>query len=123
MITGQVNARYEITIKLPVRDSTGQEQEIEAILDSGFTGSLTLPPSVIASLGLPWRSRTTATLANGSVEQLDIYVATIIWDGNPRSVLIPAIDSVPLIGMTLLIGYDLRVRVTVGGMVEIEPVS
>lgn len=44
MITGTVNGRLEIVIRLPVRDSAEQEQEVEAILDTGFTGSLTLPP-------------------------------------------------------------------------------
>lgn len=38
MVTGIVNARYEMMIKLPVRNSAGQQQEIEAVLDSGFTG-------------------------------------------------------------------------------------
>ncbi len=120
MITGTVNGRHEVVIRLPVRDSAGQEHEVEAILDTGFTGSLTLPPSLIASLGLPWRSRSSAILASGSVEQFDIFVATVIWDGAPRSILVQAIDNVPLLGMALLVGYDLRVRVTVGGSVQIE---
>ncbi len=37
MVAGIVNARYEMMIKLPVLNSTGQQQEIEAVLDSGFT--------------------------------------------------------------------------------------
>ena len=77
MVTGTVNSRYEMTIKLPVRNSAGQQQEIEAVLDSGFTGSLTLPPSLIASLGLPWRSRSSAILANGHVEEIDIYAGFV----------------------------------------------
>jgi predicted aspartyl protease len=122
MISGTVNARYEMRIKLPVRNSAGQEQDVEAVLDSDFTGSMTLPSSLIASLGLPWRSRTSAILANGNVEQMDVYAATIVWDGMPRSILIQAIDNVPLLGMALLVGYDLRARVTVGGVVQIEAV-
>ena len=122
MITGIVNARYEMVIKVPVRNSAGQEQEVEAVLDSGFTGSLTLPPLLIATLGLPWRSRSSAILANGNLEQFDIHVATIVWDGMPRPILIQSIDNVPLLGMALLVGYDLRARVTVGGSVQIEAV-
>jgi clan AA aspartic protease len=122
MITGTVSGRHEMVIKLKVRDSAGQEHDVETILDTGFTGSLTLAPSLIASLGLPWRSRSSAILANGNVEQFDIYAATVIWDGMPRSILVPAIDSTPLLGMALLVGYDLRVRVIVGGSVEIEAV-
>jgi predicted aspartyl protease len=122
MITGTVNARHEIVIRLPVRDAAGQEQEVETILDSDFTGSLTLPPTMIANLGLPWRSRGQAILANGSVEQFDIYAATVIWDGVPRPVLLQAIDCAPLLGMKLLVGYDLRARIVPGGTVEIEAI-
>jgi len=122
MITGMVNARYEMAITLSVRNSAGQEQEVEAILDSGFTGSLTLPPSLIAKLGLPWRSRSSVVLANGNVEELDIHAATIVWDATPRAILIQAVDNVPLIGMALLVGYDSRARVTIGGTVQIEMV-
>ncbi len=44
MIIGAVNARSEATIRLPVRAADGREQEIETLLDTGFNGSLTLPP-------------------------------------------------------------------------------
>lgn len=57
MITGVVNARYEATIRLSVRDVHGQVQQIEAILDTGFSGSLTLPPATIHSLDLPWHPK------------------------------------------------------------------
>jgi clan AA aspartic protease len=122
MITGTVNGRFEMVIKLPVRDSVGQEHEIEAILDTGFTGSLTLPPSLIGSLNLPWRSRSSAILANSRVEQFDVHAATVIWDGVPRHILIQAMDNPPLLGMALLANYDLRARVIVGGSVQVEAV-
>ena len=122
MILGIDNARYEILFRLPVRSAAGQEQEIEAVLDTGFTGSLTLPPAMIANLGLRWRSRGYATLANGNVEQFDIYAATVVWGGTPRPILIYAIDAPPLLGMALLAGYDLRARVVAGGNAEITAI-
>lgn len=122
MIAGTVSARHEFLIRLPVRNAAGHEQEVEALLDTGFTGSLTLPPAVIANLGLPWVSREDAILANGAVEQFDIYAATVIWDGVARAILVEAIDATPLVGMTLLIGYDLRARVQIGGLVQIEAI-
>jgi clan AA aspartic protease len=122
MITGAVNSRHEILIRLAVRDSKGREQEVEAILDTGFTGSLTLPTAVIAGLGLPWRSRSYAVLATGSIEQFDLYAATVIWDRTPRPILVQAIDAAPLLGMALLVGHDLRVRVVDGGAAQIEVV-
>src|SRR5436190_12672764 len=99
MITGTGNSRMEAVIGLRVQDSVGQEHDVEAILDTGFTGSLTLPSSTISRLGLLWRSRSSAILANGNAEQFDVYAATIIWDGIPRPVLVQAIDNAPLLDM------------------------
>ena len=120
MITGEVNVHHEATIRLPVRDADGREQEVEAILDTGFNGSLTLPPAVIPALGLPWRSRGLVILANGTADQCDIYVATVIWDGTPRNILVEAAETDPLVGMALLYGHDVRMQVVQGGRVSIE---
>jgi clan AA aspartic protease len=122
MITGTVNARHEVLVRLPVRNTAGQEQEVEAVLDTGFSGSLTLPLAVIANLGLLWSSRESGTLADGTIVQFDMYAATVVWDGVVRPALVQAIDIKPLLGMELLVGYDLHVRVAVGGLVEIKAI-
>ena len=120
MIIGVVNAQTEATIRLPVRAADGREQEIEVILDTGFNGSLTLPPTMIASLGLQWRTRGLVMLANGTEDYCDIYAATIICDGRPRNILVEAADTDPLVGMALLYGYDLHIQVVEEGSVVIE---
>lgn len=122
MITGTVNARHELVIGLPVRDAAGQDQTVAAVLDTGFNGSLTLPPAVIAALGRPWHSRGRAVLADGTIQQFEVYAATVPWDGVPRRILVQAINAVPLLGMALLAGHDPRARVTAGGRVEIEAI-
>lgn len=123
MITGVVNERHEATIRIVVHHPNGQEQEVEAILDTGFSGSLTLPLDVITALGLPWRTRGTVTLANGKEDQFDIYAAVIRWDGAPRNILVEAADPNPLVGMALLTGYDVHIQVAEGGTVIIEALS
>ena len=120
MITGVVNARHEAMIRLSVHYANGQEQEVEAILDTGFSGSLTLSPAVIAALGLPWRTRGTVILANGSEDQFDIYAAVIGWDGTLRNILVEAADTDPLVGMALLTGHDVHIQVVAGGNVIVE---
>jgi clan AA aspartic protease len=120
MITGVVNARHEAMIRVSVHHANGQEQEVEAILDTGFSGSLTLPPAVIVALGLPWRTRGTVILANGSEDQFDIYAAVIRWDGTPRNILVEAADTDPLVGMALLTGHDVHLQVVAGGHVIVE---
>jgi len=120
MITGIVNANREAMIRLRVRGPQGQEQEIEAIIDTGFNGFLILPPSLITVLGLPRLGRGRAVLANGSEALFDIYETTVIWDGQPRTVEMDAAGTEALVGMSLLYGYDLRIRVVEGGCVTIE---
>jgi len=120
MIYGTVNADREAVLRLQVSGLPGQSQEIEAVVDTGFTGFLTLPLSVIAALGLIRISRGRAILANGSEEVFDIYEAQIDWDGQTRIIEADAAEVEPLIGMSMLYGYELRVRVVDGGSVTIE---
>ena len=56
MIQGVVNARVEATIRLRVRASDGSELDVEAVNDSGFSGSFALPAAMIAALGLAHQS-------------------------------------------------------------------
>jgi clan AA aspartic protease len=81
MITGVVTDDRQALIRLIVRGPAGNEQEVEAIIDTGFDGWLTLPSPIISSLDLMWRRRGRALLADGSESIFDIYEATIIWDG------------------------------------------
>ncbi len=119
MITGTVNSNREAIIRLVVAGPRGQQQEIEAIIDTGFTGFLTLPPAVVAALGLSWLSRQPGILADGSVDIFDVYVGTVLWDGQPRVVEVEAADTDPLAGMSLLARYSLRIDVMNGGIVTI----
>jgi predicted aspartyl protease len=65
MIAGMVNANREAAIRLLVRGPQGHQQEIEAIIDTGFTGFLTLLPILVTTLGLAWLCRQPGILADG----------------------------------------------------------
>jgi clan AA aspartic protease len=106
-----------------VRGPTGQEQEIEAVIDTGFDGNLSLPPSVIVLLNLEWRERGRALLADGSESVFDIYEGTVLWDGQARRIPVHEAETIPLVGMSLLQGYELTVQVQPGGNVTIKPLS
>lgn len=119
MMTGTVNADLEPLLRLTVQDAGGQPQDVEAVIDTGFNGFLTLPPEVIAALRLPWLCRQQGQLADGSVQAFDVHVATVIWDGQPRSVEVEAADAQPLLGMALMQGAALHMHVVSGGSVTI----
>jgi predicted aspartyl protease len=52
MISGKVNAQLEAILPLAIVGSNSQQQQIDALIDTGFTGGLTLRPSFIAALQL-----------------------------------------------------------------------
>lgn len=101
----------------------GAEQEVAAVNDTGFDGTLTLPPDVVAGLRLAWIGHQPGILADGSQVILDMHAAAVEWDGMPRRVLAIGASGVPLIGMGLLEGYELTIRVVVGGAVRVEAIA
>jgi len=121
MITGSVNTRREAIITVAVLDPAGHTWEIDAVVDSGFNGFLTLPGQTIEALGLPRFGSVRAILVDGREDLLPTYKASIMWDGTTRIIDVDAADSDPLVGMGLLAGYELHIQVVPGGSVIINP--
>jgi clan AA aspartic protease len=119
MITGVVKAD-EGRIRLRIKGPRGRVQEIEAVIDTGYTASLTLPPAAITALGLRWRSVDRGTLADGSECLFDVYEVRVVWDGKVRQILVGEADADPLVGMRLLRGHELKMQVRAGGKVTIK---
>ncbi len=119
MIQGVVNARREAVVRLRMRGPTGVESEVDAIVDSGYTASLTLPTPMVAALGLVRQSASSAVLADGSVRPFDVFDAEVQGDGTWRPVLVSAIGNESLLGMRLLAGHKVTMEVVPGGLVEI----
>jgi predicted aspartyl protease len=80
-----------------------------------------LPAHLIAQLNLNWQKVDRGTLADGSECLFDVFEATVVWDGQLRRILVDEADTDPLVGMSLLRGYELRVEVCPHGLVEIAP--
>ena len=123
MIQGVVNAAYEPVITLALQGPSGQSRDIEAVVDTGFNGFLTLPTVLVSELGLPFISIGRATLADGNEIAYEVYGVAMLWDAHPIHVEADAADTTPLVGMLLLDGHDLSIRVRNGGAVVIQPVE
>ena len=128
MINGRVTAIREesgLTFLLPrivVSIAGGNRvfRDETATVDTGFTGWLTLPASIIAELGLTYHGRRRATLASGQVSMFHLYGALVDWHGQPRPVVVHQSESSPLVGMAMLEGSRLTVEAWAGGRVTIE---
>ena len=120
MMIGTVNALHEAVLRVLVRGPEGEEREVEAVVDTGFGGSLTLPPYLVAELGLPFSVRGIALLGDGSRSPFDAYEGMVLWDGQPRRVSVEVADTEPLLGMSLMGGNELTIEVMEGGVVSIR---
>ena len=123
MISGVVNADFEPIVPLSVCGSDGKVYTQDAIVDTGFNGWLSLPPDLITELGLKWKRRGRAILGDGSECVFNVYEAVLVWDGEFLTIPVDEADSEPLIGMSLMEGYQLTVQVFEEGLVELNRVS
>jgi len=123
MMHGVVNLSCEATISLVVSNANRQTRLIDAVIDTGYTGYLSLPHEIIVALNLSWTGIDRGTLGDGSEVTFEVYAATIIWDGQYRNIPVNEAETDPLVGMSLLYGYDLQIRAVEGGNVTIKAIE
>ncbi|MEO8498008.1 MAG: clan AA aspartic protease [Planctomycetota bacterium] len=122
MIRGTIRNR-EAVIELEVSGPGQTASKVEAVIDTGYNGYLTLPYDLVAALQLAFAGYRRGTLADGSVTRLNVYLASVMWHGQQKDVLISQTTGAPLIGMSLLEGSRLTMDVTDGGAVTIEALA
>ena len=123
MITGRVSSDQQALIAIDIMDGEGQPRSQEVVLDTEFTGYLTLPSESIRELGLPSVGQRTFELANGELFDFQVYIGSVSWHGRQSDVLVLQSDSVPLLGMTLLWGSRVCMDALNEGEVTIEELS
>ncbi len=80
MILGYVNANREAIVQFAVLGENQTRLGIKAVIDTGYTGSLTLPPTLITDLELIWYTRQEGILGDGSVCMFDVYEVSVSKD-------------------------------------------
>jgi clan AA aspartic protease len=123
MMFGSVNSRREAIIQVVVLGENHQREGIKAVIDTGYTGFLTLPSALIAQLDLTWFMQEEGTLGDGSMCMFNVFEASVIWDGQIRPIEINESEAEPLVGMGLLEGYELNIQGLAGGEVTIKALS
>ena len=123
MIEGRISEGREAIVELDVMDAAGNPHSVEVALDTGFTGSLSLPTEVVHRLGLSSVGQRTFELASGDLFEFDVYLAVIRWHGRPTDTLVLKSDGAPFLGMTLLWGSRLMLEASHEGEVTIEEIE
>jgi clan AA aspartic protease len=119
MIAGSVFNRRP-TVDISLMTPGGPRVEFEAVVDTGFTGYLTLPQHDVTALALPFVSFYQAQLADGSHIRLNVHEAIILWHGIERIVFVLATGVEPLLGMSLIYGSRLLLEGKDGGTLTLD---
>jgi clan AA aspartic protease len=89
-IHGKVTAAREPVV---VFQTLPDKRKISVIVDTGFSGELCLPPSLIRNMGFERVGREAYVLADGQIVHADIHKAEIDWLSRRRPVEIIALDN------------------------------
>ena len=120
MIRGRVNQRLEPVVNVSILDDHDIAHSFEFILDTGFSGQLSLPSDVINRLGLYYSGQRAVSMADGFAHNVDVFTARVLLHENWRPVFVIRLDSFPLLGMRSLLGCTLSMNVYAGGRVVVE---
>lgn len=123
MLTGRITAEREAVVRFQVLGPAGQATAVEAVIDTGFDGYLTLPAVLIRDLDLPFLGTTTATLGDGNSVSMALHLASVAWEEEPGEVLVLAAEGGVLAGMALLAGNRVILDVEEEGAVTIESLA
>jgi clan AA aspartic protease len=119
MITGNVFNRHAL-VSVTFRRPNQPDLALEFVVDTGFAGFLTLPLAAVQILGLPYQFDTPANLADDSEIELQVFGATILWNGMERDVRVLTTGKRPLLGTSLLEGCELVAQFHENGLVTID---
>ena len=119
MISGKVTNLHAL-MNITFRLANGSFQELPFVVDTGFTGFLTLPLRDAELLGLPFEYDQVANLADDSEILLPVHTGSIIWSGGELDVRVLVTGRRPLLGTALLSRCELTAEFVENGSVTIE---
>ena len=120
MIKGVLNDDLETMVVVEISNGNGAFQSVNALLDTGFGGDLTLPSDEVARLGLKYADQTPLILAGDQPMQASVHHGYVKWFGSVRRIDVIAMEGQPLLGMTLLAGCKITIHARPGGEALIE---
>ena len=93
---------------------------LEHVVDTRFTGELTLPASVVATMGLPFALTDEIKLADDSAQQVPVHLATIVWEGEEFVARVYATGRRPLFGTFLMERKELLIQFDNNGLMTLD---
>lgn len=119
MMSGTV-VDLHATLSVVFRLLGQSDLSIDFVVDTGFSGFLTLPAAAVAALGLTFAEKIYANLADDTEVEMLVYEATIIWNDAEETVRVLATGKRPLLGTALLRGNEFVAQFVDNGLVTVD---
>jgi predicted aspartyl protease len=121
MMTGKVNSKLQPTMSLSLIAPDGTEFELDALIDTGFSGDITLPIETIRQMGLTFYVQDVHTIGNNQDVAFNFYTgAKVYWHQKDVDVLVMEVEGESYMGMELLSGSSLFVEAKPNGKVRVR---
>ena len=111
--------------KVPVelRGSKGTTIELEATLDTGFTGSLGVPQPIIDEMELEFVREQQVYLADGSQRIVQIYDGSVMWARSWYDTDVYSMGDHVLVGMRLMYGSNISFDAVPNGEIKYRSID
>ncbi len=119
LLIGEVSANKEVVLTVQIKDDGEIFHPVRCVLNTGFSGYLTLPASAIDVLHLRYIDEIYLVIAGNQPSRLRAYEGVVEWHTSFITVLVLEVEGHPNIGMRLLYGSDLHVHVVDGGFATV----
>lgn len=107
-VVGNINEALEARVKIRIIGGPQGALDVECIIDTGFSGALVLPSSIIELLELPIVGHEIITMVGDAEDTADISLAQVEWFGELRREDV-IVKEESLIGTALLRGTSLLI--------------
>ena len=98
---------------------SGIPARLEAVIDTGFSGLMTLPATTVEQMRLPKVGEARAFLADGIEREYSLYRVDVDWFGESRPIEVLCMGRFPLLGMAMMEGLDLPISVEDDGEIAL----
>ena len=123
MLRGNVRrfggALYPVCVVHLFSDS-GVPARLETVIDTGFSGLMTLPATTVEKMSLQKVGEARTYLADGIEREYGLYKVDVDWFGESRPIEALCMGRFLLLGMAMMEGLDLHVRVKDRGEIALK---
>ena len=110
------------TAQLEIEGVGSASLPLAAVIDTGFTEWLALPPDMVDQLGLRFVDRERLMFGNSASEDIEVYEARVKWCEEWHTIRVHQVPDDPAIGMELLRGHRIEFDALRDAEIDVEPV-